>query len=635
MLVLGINAYHADSAACLLRDGIIVAAAEEERFRRIKHWAGLPTQAIRYCFAEARITADEIDYFAINRNPRANPWRRFLFLLRHRPDIRLVCSRMRNVFAAQALRRTLERGLGLKDSGGKVCHIEHHRAHLASAYYYSGFDEAACISVDGCGDFVSTSWGLGNGDVTIGGQIYFPHSLGIFYSALTQFLGFHGFGDEYKVMGLAAYGRPHYVEELHKVLKVETNGLFTLDLKFFRHHIENVSYLWNNCAPEAGTLYTPALEALLGVARHRREPVDQRHKDLARSVQVIYEEAFFGLLKHVYDKYPSTNLALAGGCALNSVANGKIYRQSAFRRVFVPPAAGDAGGAIGAALVVWQQFGQSNERRRYLKDQAGQNGLLSTSHAGQKPGFSPPISDSQQAYTGPEFSDAAIASLLRRRGLSPTHCGSPGRESPAVCYAADPPADFSGKGFLVKRYLDRGELCRRAARAIAEGSIVGCFQNRMEWGPRALGNRSILGDPRRADMREVLNLKIKRRESFRPFAPSILRDHVAEWFEQDADVPFMTAVFQVREQKRGLIPAVTHVDGSGRLQTVDSQLNPFFHALISEFHSLTSVPMVLNTSFNEQEPIVCRPHEALNCFLRTRMDALILGDFFIKRSSQS
>jgi carbamoyltransferase len=634
MLILGINAYHPDSAAALLRDGVIVAAAEEERFRRIKHWAGLPTRAIQYCLKEGKISADEINYLAINRNPRANSWRRFLFLLRHRPDVGLVCSRICNLFAAQSLPRTLARTLGVQDFNAKIRYIEHHKAHLASAYYCSGFDEAACISVDGCGDFASTAWGFGNGDITIGGQIYFPHSLGIFYSALTQFLGFHSFGDEYKVMGLAAYGHPNYLQELRKVLKVQPNGLYTLELTYFRHHIENVSYRWQDCEPEVGTLYTSALEALLCKARLSQQTLEQRHKDLARSVQTIYETAFFALLNHVYKKYQCQNLALAGGCALNSVANGKICCETPFRKVFVPPAAGDAGGAIGAALVVWQKLRKSGIGCPSQKPSVHRNTLPAPpSQPMNKPHYSFGIPDSQYAYTGPEFSDATIASLFRRRGLAPA-CHRLTAHNPALFSGpAEAPAEFLLPELVVQRYFDSTELCRRIARTIAEGKIVGCFQKRMEWGPRALGNRSILGDPRRADMREILNLKIKRRESFRPFAPSILRAHVGDWFEQDADVPFMTAVFQIREEKRALIPAVTHVDGSGRLQTVDPHTNPFFHTLISEFHALTSVPMVLNTSFNEQEPIVCRPEEALDCFLRTQMDALVLGGFFISRRS--
>jgi carbamoyltransferase len=645
MFILGINAYHADSAACLLRDGELVAAAEEERFRRIKHWAGLPTQAIRYCLEEGKIRASEIDHVAVNRDPRVHPWRRLLFLLRHRPDVRLVGSRIRNLFAAHSLPRSLESALCAKNFGGKIHYVEHHCAHLASAYLSSGLDQAACVSIDGCGDFVSTVWGFGNGDIRIDGRIYFPHSLGIFYSAITQLLGFRSFGDEYKVMGLAAYGRPKHLHQLRKVLRLQANGLFKLELTYFRHHIEDVSYRWEDCAPEVGTLYTPALEALLGPARRGDEVLEQQHKDLARSAQDIYEEALFSLLNYVYDEFRCQNLALAGGCALNSVANGKIYYRTPFRKLFVPPAAGDAGGAIGAALVVWQQI------RR-----AQAEGRSSTLPATLNPRHSPGIPDDQHAYTGPEFEDATVGRLLHRRGLfvakkpGPVLISTRSSFEPdlAIADPASPNpmhsmlrsapsagADFSTKEFLVTYYCNSDELCRRAARAIAEGNIVGCFQGRMEWGPRALGNRSILCDPRRGDIREILNTKIKRRESFRPFAPSILRAHVGEWFEQEDDVPFMSAVFQVREEKRALIPAVTHVDGSGRLQTVYERMNPFFYALISEFHALTSVPMVLNTSFNEQEPIVCHPEEALDCFLRTKMDALMLGRFFIRRRSEA
>jgi carbamoyltransferase len=621
MLILGLNAYHADSAACLLHDGKLVAAAEEERFRRIKHWAGLPTSAIRYCLAEAKVSADEIDHVAVNRDPRAHPWRRLFFLLRRRPDIRLVRSRIRNLLAAHSLPQALKHALYVDDFDGKVHYVEHHQAHLASAYFSSGMDQAACVSIDGCGDFASTVWGMGDGDIRIDERIYFPHSLGIFYTAITQLLGFRSFGDEYKVMGLAAYGRPKYLDQLRKVLRVRPNGLFKLELTYFRHHIENVDYRWDDCAPEIGNLYTPALEALLGLAARRGNgAIEQQHNDLARSAQVIYEETLFSLLNHVYEKYRCPNLALAGGCALNSVANGKIYRQTPFRKLFVPPAAGDAGGAIGAALVVWQQVKRARAGGRSSRMPSIQHAPLKPGSGASRPLPLPGIPDHQHAYAGPEFDDASVGRLLEQRGLFPIKNSGP-----------DMKADFWTREFVVTHYGGSEALCRRAARTIAKGNIVGCFQGRMEWGPRALGNRSILCDPRRGDMREILNCKIKRRESFRPFAPSILRGHVGEWFEQEDDVPFMTAVFQVREGKRVLIPAVTHIDGSGRLQTVCERMNPFFHALISEFHALTSVPMVLNTSFNEQEPIVCRPEEALDCFLRTRMDALMLGRFFISR----
>jgi carbamoyltransferase len=435
--------------------------------------------------------------------------------------------------------------------------------------------------------------------ISIDGRVYFPHSLGIFYSAMTQFLGFPHFGDEYKVMGLAPYGEARFMEAMRQIVLIQPDGAFRLNLKFFRHHNQNVSYSWNNCAPEVGTLYSNKLERLLGPPRKAGEPLSQRHKDLARSAQQMYEAAFFALLNALHAKYKCENLALSGGCAMNSVANGKVYLKTPFKRMYLPAAAGDAGGAIGAAFVVWNKLRQEKVRTSSQKSAPESNGRFVMGHA----------------YTGPAFQETEIEDLLKSRGL--LHNGASG-QTPE---------------FLLKRAADSEELCKTAAQAIAQGKVVGWFQGRMEWGPRALGNRSILCDPRRADMKEVLNAKIKRRESFRPFAPSILREQVGEWFEQDDDVPFMMQVFQVRPEKRGMVPATTHVDGSGRLQTVHRGTNPLFWQLISEFHSLTQVPMVLNTSFNENEPVVCRPEEALDCFLRTRMDLLFLGNFIIERAA--
>jgi carbamoyltransferase len=594
MLILGLNAYHGDSAACLIKDGRLVAAAEEERFRRIKHWAGLPTQAIDYCLREGGVALQEVDHIAINRKPGVNNWRRLSFVLRHRPDPRLMMQKVRNIRSASSVQEALEHAYKVS-LGAQVHHVEHHLAHLASAFLVSRFEEAACISIDGFGDFASTAMGSGQGNrIAIEQRVYFPHSLGIFYSALTQFIGFPHFGDEYKVMGLAPLGEPKYLEEMRRLVRIQPDGAFKLDLKYFRHHTDNVSYSWNNCAPEVGTLYTAKLGELLGPARGAGDPLEQRHKDLARSTQAMYEEAFFALLNALHQKHPSANLALAGGCAMNSVANGKVYLRTPFRKMYLPAAAGDAGGAIGAAAVVQAQLtevrGQRSEVGRIALD---------------------------DAYSGPQFSNDEIENLLRDRSLISSDLRPPTSD------------------LRIDRIANETELCSRTARAIAAGRVVGWFQGRMEWGPRALGNRSILCDPRRADMKEILNLKIKRRESFRPFAPSILREAVAEWFEQDDDVPFMMEVFQIRPEKRALIPAVTHVDGSGRLQTVHRETNPLYHRLISDFCSLTSVPMVLNTSFNENEPVVCRPEEALDCFLRTKMDLLVLGGFFIERISSS
>ena len=580
-LILGLNAYHGDSAACLIRDGQLVAAAEEERFRRIKHWAGLPTRSIDYCLAEGGVSLGDVEHISINRNPGVNNWRRLGFVLTHRPDPRLMIQKIRNIRSASSAHEALEKAYGISLKA-QIHHVEHHLAHLASAFLVSRFDEAACISIDGFGDFASTAMGFGRShSVEIDERVYFPHSLGIFYSALTQFIGFPHYGDEYKVMGLAPYGNPNYRTQMREIVRVQPDGTFRLALKYFRHHTDNVSYSWNNCAPEVGTLYTDRLIELLGPARKPTEPLEQKHKDIARSVQAMYEEAFFALLHTLYARHPLPNLALSGGCAMNSVANGKVYLRTPFKKMYLPAAAGDAGGAIGGATYVLSQIANSKPRLRL-----------------------------DSAYSGPAFSDEEIGRLLESKKQ-----------------------EIRNAGCEIVRIDNETELCQRTATAIADGKVVGWFQGRMEWGPRALGNRSILCDPRRQDMKEILNTKIKRRESFRPFAPSILREAVAEWFEQDDDVPFMMEVFQIRPEKRSLLPAVCHVDGSGRLQTVHADTNPLYHQLISEFSSLTSIPIVLNTSFNENEPVVCRPEEALDCFLRTKMDVLVLGNFYIARES--
>ena len=364
MKILGLNAYHADSAACLFIDGKLVAAAEEERFRRIKHWAGLPTSAINYVLEEGKLSLGEVDHIAINRKPGVNNLRRLGFVLTHWPHPKLMAQKIKNIRRAASIKEALDAiygsdlraqfGTGIK---AEVHHVEHHLAHLASAYLVSGFNEAACISIDGFGDFASTAFGFGEGsEVKIDNRIYFPHSLGIFYSALTQYLGFPRYGDEYKVMGLAPYGEPNYLEQLREVVRIQSDGSFRLNLKFFRHHIGNVSYTWQDCAPEVGTLYRRALVDLLGPARQPDEPLEQKHKDIARSVQATYEKAFFALLQALHKQHPSDHLAIAGGCAMNSVANGKVYRRTPFKKMYCPAAAGDAGGAIGAAALVQSQL---------------------------------------------------------------------------------------------------------------------------------------------------------------------------------------------------------------------------------------------------------------------------------------
>ena len=579
MIVLGLNAFHADASACVVRDGVLIAAAEEERFRRIKHWAGFPSQAIDYCLQEAGISIDEVDRLVLNQDSQANLRAKLTYLIKSRPGLSMVLERVRNRGARESAPELLrQRFPGVKRLPS-FDHVEHHLAHLSSAFHVSPFEEAVIVSVDGFGDFASAAWGVGSGaQITVEGRVMFPHSLGIFYQAVTQYLGFPHYGDEYKVMGLAPYGEPRHLTQMRRLVQTKSDGGFELDLSFFRHHKEKTAFEWSGGSPEFSDLFTPALEDLLGPRRKPNEPLEDRHRDLARSAQAIYEEAFFNLLNSLHRRHGNPNLALAGGCAMNSVANGKVRRTTPFKKVYLQSAAGDAGGAIGAAYVVWHK---SAGKRCFVMNHAN---------------------------WGPQFGAEYLGEMLRENA---------GRIAEAGC--------------VFERIDDEPTLCRRTAEAIADGKVVGWFQGRMEWGPRALGNRSIVCDPRRADMKAILNAKIKKRESFRPFAPSILSEAVAEWFEEDDDVPFMMQVFQIRPERRAQIPAVTHVDGSGRLQTVTSTANPRYHALISAFRDITNVPMVLNTSFNENEPVVCKPEEALDCFLRTNMDLLVLGDFVIRR----
>jgi len=599
--VLGINAYHGDASACIVRDGVLLAAAEEERFRRVKHWAGFPSEAVKYCLREAGIGLAELNHVAINQDSKANLGKKLAFTLTKRPDLALILDRVRNKRERASVLDELIAVFPGSAFRGQVHQVEHHLAHLGSAFLVSPFREAMAVSVDGFGDFASAAWGPCSGnDIKVEEKVYFPHSLGIFYQALTQFIGFPNYGDEYKVMGLAPYGEPKYLEQMRRIVSLQGDGSFQLDLAYFRHHKEKIEYEWEKGEPHVGSLFSDRLCDLLGPARNKEEALTQDHKDIARSVQAMYEEAFFHLLNKLQQRHGLDNLALAGGCAMNSVANGKIYGRTGFKRVYIQSAAGDAGGAIGAAFVVWAGLGEAGEARA----RSCASPLMPAAGEQANRGF---VMD--HAYYGPQYSKAEIAALLASRQ-----------------------ADLGENEFAITEYADQAQLCARVAAAIADGQVIGWFQGRMEWGPRALGNRSILGDPRRADMKDILNLKIKRRESFRPFAPSILRESVSDWFETDDDVPFMMQVFPIRAERRAAIPAVTHVDGSGRLQTVYRETNPRYYKLIEAFRDITGVPLVLNTSFNENEPVVCKPEEALACFLRTRMDILVLGDFLISRS---
>jgi carbamoyltransferase len=581
--ILGLNAYHADAAACLVKDGELVAAVEEERFRRIKHWGGFPSESIRYCLAEAGISLADVEHVAVNSDNRANRWRKLAYALTSGISPTYILSRLRNRGERADIAGNLKRHLPDQEFRGAAHAVEHHLCHLASAFLVSPYEKAVAVSVDGFGDFSSAAWGLGNGnELPVDGRVYFPHSLGVFYESMTQFIGFPHYGDEYKVMGLAPYGQPKFVEQMKEIVRLNNDGTFALNLRYFRHASgEGANYQVKDGIPSGGRLWSDELTKLLGPARDPKAPLEDHHRDIARSAQVTYENAFFNLLNALHQRYGADAVVLAGGCAYNSVANGKVLERSPFKKLYVQSAGGDAGGAIGAAYATWQKTGGAAKKRSFVMD---------------------------HAYWGPSATSDEIAAAIEQRR-----------------------ADFDAAGCRIERIADEATLCRHTAQAISEGKVIGWFQGRLEWGPRALGNRSILGDPRRADMKDILNLKIKRRESFRPFAPSILRDAVPEWFETDDDVPFMMQVFRIREEKRKEIPAVTHVDGTGRLQTVTWSGNPRYARLISAFRDLTGVPIVLNTSFNENEPVVCKPEEAIDCFLRTKMDVLVLGDTLIQR----
>ena len=582
MNILGLNAYHGDVAAALVRDGQLVAAVEEERFRRIKHVAGFPHHAIAACLEMGGIAASDVDVFAVSRDPRAHLWRKALFLLKNRPK-GIVASRARNLASLRALPAAIAKSLNLDAAvvRQRTRFVEHHPAHLASAAFVSPFEEAAVCAIDGFGDFVSTSWGRVAGTrLSVEGRVFFPHSLGLLYLAITQYLGFPNYGDEFKVMGLAPYGEPGFVREIESLVQLKDDGRFELDLSYFRHWSEGVQMTWEDGAPTLGAVFTPKLESLLGPARRREDPLEAKHEAIAASLQVAFERAALHVLRHVQKSTGSTRLCFAGGCAMNSVANGKIREQTGFREVFIQPAAGDNGTALGAALYACHEM--NGKRRGFVME---------------------------HGYWGPSFDDGAIAAALdaQHAAIAEHGCGR-------------------------RAWDDEAALERWTAEQIAAGRVVGWYQGRMEWGSRALGNRSIIADPRRADMREIINTRIKFRERFRPFAPSVLEEALDEYFVGGVPDPFMLQVYPVRPDKRALVPAITHVDGSGRLQTVSPRSNPRYYRLIKAFEGLTGVPMLLNTSFNENEPIVLTPEQALDCFLRTHMDVIVMGRHVLERA---
>lgn len=579
MYILGINAFHGDVSAVLIRDGQLIVALEEERFRRVKHWAGFPTLAIQRCLEMGGISGSDVAHVAVSRDPRANLIRKGMFALTHRPNPSLVRDRLRNARKVRDIPSPLADALRLPIASlPRVHYIEHHPSHLASAFFVAPFEDAAVCAIDGFGDFVSTSMAMGRGNkLEILDKVYFPHSLGMLYTAVTQHLGFLGYGDEFKVMGLAPYGEPEFVSEIRKLVTLKKGGEFELALDYFRHWSDGVEMEWSEGYPSLGRVYSSELEKLLGPARQKDEPLTYRHENLAHSLQAVYEECAFHVLNSLWERTKTPRLCLAGGCAMNSVANGKVRQNTRFEELYIQPAAGDNGTALGAAYYVWNQL--LDKPRSFVME---------------------------HGYWGTEYPAVDVSAIVDAR---------------------------RGDGWIYEQLTlqDEATVCRVTAQLIAEGNVVGWYQGRMEWGARALGNRSIVADPRRADMRDLINTKIKFREKFRPFAPSILEEALDDYFIDSAPDPFMQQVYPVRPEKRAILPAITHADGSGRLQTVTERTNPRYHRLIQEFAKLTGVPVLLNTSFNENEPIVDTPEQALDCFLRTRMDVIVLGNTIIRR----
>ena len=581
MIILGINAYHANAAAAIVVDGRLIAAVEEERLNRVKYAAGLPAGAIQFCLDQVGAKLGEVDHIAIPRDPWARLRTKLLFAVRMP---RFALDRVRVMKRFAGVREDLARAFQIApDSIRAQFHrIEHHTAHLASSYFVSPFDQAAVLSADGLGDFASSMCAVGEGpSMRTLGEVVFPHSLGMYYTALTQYLGFWKFGDEYKVMGLAAYGQPEFLDEFRRIVRADGLLSFRLGLEYFTHQSQGADMTWRDAGhtPVLGRLFSTYLEKRLGATRQANEQLTQRHFNLASSMQVALEEVLVAYWNGLAEKSGQKSLCLAGGVAFNCVANAKIFDTTPFERVFVQPAAGDAGLSVGAAFAVNHQvLGRPREFTM------------------------------EHAYWGPQFSSAEIRKVAELAGAS-------------------------GEAKITE--LAEPALVQATAQHIASGKIVGWFQGAAEWGPRALGNRSILADPRRAEMKDILNRRIKHRETFRPFAPSIIEEAVGEFFEKSHPSPFMTFAYPVRPEKRALIPAPTHVDGTARLQTVSRSANPLYWKLLRAFGDLTGVPAVLNTSFNDNEPIVCRPEEALECFRRTQMDVLVMGNFLLERKSSA
>lgn len=578
-VILGLNAFHADAAACLVVDGELVGAVAEERLgKRIKHDPAFPANAIRRLLSDNGLRLRDVTQVAVPRDTNANRAAKIAYVAKN--PLKAAGAVVEHVGRNKRARGTLEALAETCDEDpGKVrfdvVNVEHHLAHIASAYYLSPFEElTAGFSYDASGDFASMMAARCQGTrIEVLDKVTLPHSLGFFYTALCQFIGFDDFGEEYKVMGLAAYGEDRYSALMRKLVQLNERDWFGLSLAYFGMHEGGESGAVDDQSRIAvGRLYTDKLVQALGMPRKRDEPLTQREKDIARSAQARFEQAVIHCLTKLHDLTGTHRLAMAGGCALNGVANARIHRETPFREHYLQPAASDDGTCLGAAYYCWHNVLGKGQRFHM-----------------------------QHPFWGPGYSEDRLRRVAEGSGVRLYSCGS------------------------------EDELVERAADLIAAGHVVGWYQGRSEWGPRALGHRSILANPAIPTMKDTINAKIKRRESFRPFAPSVLREDVSTYFEQNIDSPFMMHVVKIRPEWRERLPAITHVDGTGRLQTVDPADNRLYHRLIQAFRKRTGVGMVLNTSFNENEPIVDTPEQALDCFQRTEMDVLCLGKHLLMK----
>ena len=580
MIILGLNINHADTSACIIINGKIIAAIEEERFVRKKHYAGFPLNSIEFCLSIAKLTINDVNFITVNYSPTSNLKQKVFYIIKNIISIstlKKILSFKNKLFHTSDLHRYLNKN----NFNGKIINVEHHMSHIASSYYNSSFENAAGLTIDGFGDFCSTGTFLCSNDKIQGlKKVYFPHSLGILYQAITQFLGFKNYGDEYKVMGLASYGDPKYLKEFEDLVQYNSKNFFLLNLDYFSHHSNSeFSYSFSNGIPKFSNLYSKKITELLGEERNPYDKIEKRHFDIASSLQICFENIVFSILNNLYQETKIENLCLAGGCALNSKFNGLIKERTPFKNVFIQPNAGDAGGAMGSAL----HFLRKNEINKASIHQR----------------------DNNKCYLGNSYTNEFIeGKLIKKNKLM--------------------------KNYSIKK-LNDADLYNEVANRISKSQVIGWFKGRCEWGPRALGNRSILADARNLEIKGILNKKIKLRESFRPFAPAVLEEFANTYFDINYPSPFMLNVVNGKKIAKESVPAVVHVDNTCRVQTVSKSDNYHFYNLISEFNKLTGVPIILNTSFNENEPIVLNPDHAFDCFRRTSMDCLVLENWIITR----